>query len=176
MSTKIQKNEKRPPMSSKNKMLIFGLIQLLMIGQMIWATNINWNAKKKKKNKKRPPMSSKNKMLIFGLCSTSDDWPSDLSDKHRLKYKKNERRPLCHQKIKCSFLHYIQLLMISWAIWATNIDQNAKNCKKAPPCHQEIKCSFLDYIQLLMIDWAIWATNVNQNTKKWKKAPYVIKK
>ena len=30
---------------------------------------------------KRPPKSSKNEILIFILCSTSDDWPSDLSDK-----------------------------------------------------------------------------------------------
>ena len=27
-------------------------------------------------------------MLIFGLCSTSDDWPSDPSNKSRLKCKK----------------------------------------------------------------------------------------
>ena len=48
-------------------------------------------------------------MLIFGLHSTSDDrpgWSMDLN-------------PICHpspaKKIKCSFLHYVQLLMIGRA-------------------------------------------------------------
>ena len=57
-----------------------------------------------------PPISSqKNEMLIFGLCSTSDDqpgWSMDLN-------------PICNpspaNKMKCSFLEYIQLLMISQA-------------------------------------------------------------
>ena len=54
-----------------------------------------------------PPLSSqKNKMLIFGLHSTSDDrlgWSMDSN-------------PVCHpspaKQIKCSFLDYVQLLMI----------------------------------------------------------------
>ena len=55
-----------------------------------------------------PPLSSqKNKMLIFGLHSTSDDRPGWLIDSN----------PVCHpspvKEIKCSFLDYIQLLMIS---------------------------------------------------------------
>ena len=33
-------------------------------------------------------MSSKNEMLIFLLHSTSDDWPSDLSDESQPKCKK----------------------------------------------------------------------------------------
>ena len=57
-----------------------------------------------------PPLSSqKNRMLIFGLHSTSDDqlgWSMDSN-------------PICHpspaKKIKCSFLDYVQLLMIGWA-------------------------------------------------------------
>ena len=32
-------------------------------------------------------------MFIFGLHSTSDDWLSDLSDKHQPKCKQNEKRP-----------------------------------------------------------------------------------
>ena len=35
---KCKKNERRPPKSSKNEMLIFGYIQLLMIGRAIQAT------------------------------------------------------------------------------------------------------------------------------------------
>ena len=65
-------------------------------------------------------------MFIFGLSSTSDDQPSNLSKKHQLKYKKNEKGPLSHQKIKCLFLDYIQLLMISQAIRANNVSQSAK--------------------------------------------------
>ena len=32
-------------------------------------------------------------MFIFGLCSTSDDWPSDLSKKHCPHHKKMEKAP-----------------------------------------------------------------------------------
>ena len=78
------------------------------------------------------------------------------------KMQKNEKGPLSHWKIKCSFLDYVQLLMISQAIWAKNVGKN----KKGPLSHWKIKCSFLEYIQLLMIGWAIWAKNVDQNTKK----------
>ena len=45
---------------------------------------------------------------------------------------KTRKGPLSHQKIKCSFLDYIQLLMIGQAIQVTNIDQNAKNDKRPP--------------------------------------------
>ena len=76
--------------------------------------------------------------------------------------------PPCHQKIKCSVLDYIQLLMISWVIWAMKVDWNVK---KGPLCHQKIKCSFLDYVQLLMIGQAIQAKNIDRNAKKTKKRP-----
>ena len=57
-----------------------------------------------------PPLSSqKNEMLIFGLRSTSGDQPGWSMDSN----------PICHpspiKKMKCSFLDYIQLLMIAWA-------------------------------------------------------------
>ena len=45
---------------------------------------------------------------------------------------KNEKGPLSHRKIKCSFLDYIQLLMIGQAIQAKNVDQNAKKQKRPP--------------------------------------------
>ena len=86
----------------------------------------------KHKKTKRPPKLSKNKMFIFGLCSTSDDWLSDPSKKLSTKIQKNEKGPLSHWKIKCSFLDYVQLLMISKAIQAKNIDQNTKNQKRPP--------------------------------------------
>ena len=76
------------------------------------------------KNEKRPPKSSKNEMFVSGLCSTSDDWPSNLSDEHQLKCKKMKKGPLRHRKIKCLFLDQVQLLMISWAIWSPPAEKN----------------------------------------------------
>ena len=61
------------------------------------------------KCKKRPPKSSQNEVFVFGSCSTSDDQPSDLSDTSQWKC---EKGPLSHQKMKCLFLDYIQLLII----------------------------------------------------------------
>ena len=67
-----------------------------------------------------------------------------------------DSNPICHpspaKKIKCSFLDYVQPLMIGQVIRATNGDWNAK---KGPLSHHKVKCSFLDYVQLLMIGWAI---------------------
>ena len=65
-------------------------------------------------------------MHVFGLHSTSDDQLSDPSDKSLPKYKKG---PLSDQKMKFSFLDYIQLLMIGRVIRVTKVDQNVK---KAP--------------------------------------------
>ena len=146
--TKIQKTEKGP--------LSHWKIKCFWIMFNFW-----WSAEQSKqkcwakcKKWKRPPKSSKNKIFIFGLCSTSDDRPSNLNKKHWPKRKKNEKGPLSHQKIKCSFLDYIQLLMISWVISTENIDRNAKKWKR-PPKSLKIKCSFFNYIQLLMIGRAI---------------------
>ena len=110
-------------------------------------------------------------MLVFGLRSTSDDrlgWSMDLN-------------PIFHpspaKEIKCSFLDYVQLLMIDRAVqWtrtlsttplqsknemlifglcSTSDDQPGWSMDSSPICHpspaKRIKCSFLDYVQLLMI-------------------------
>ena len=53
-----------------------------------------------------------------------------------------------HQKMKCPFLDYVQLLMIGQAIQVMKVNQNVK---KWPPNDCKMKCSFLDYVQLLMI-------------------------
>ena len=45
-----------------------------------------------------------------------------------------KKAPLSHQKMKNSFLYYIQLLMIGQVIQATKDDQNAK---KGPLSHQK---------------------------------------
>ena len=82
-----------------------------------------------------PPFSSqKNEMLIFGLCSTSDDRPGWSMDSN----------PICHpspaKNMKCSYLDYIQLLVISQAIQAMKVNQNVT---KDPRSHQKMKYSFL---------------------------------
>ena len=86
--------------------------------------------------------SQKNEMLIFGLHSTSDDqphWSMDLSPIHH---------PSPVKEMKCSFLDYVQLLMISpgWLMDSNPIHH--------PSPVKKMKCSFLDYVQLLMIGWA----------------------
>ena len=110
-------------------------------------------------------------MFIFGLHSTSDDRLGWLIDSN----------PVCHpslvKEIKCSFLDYIQLLMISWAgqwtqtpsatplqpknkmlifgLRSTSDDQPSWSMDLKSICHpspaKKIKCLFLDYVQLLMI-------------------------
>ena len=65
-------------------------------------------------------------MFIFGLCSTSDAIQAKNVDQTI----KKTKRPLSHQKIKCSFLDYVQLLMIGQVIQAKNIDQNVKKLKR----------------------------------------------
>ena len=73
---------------------------------------------------KIPPKSSKNEKLIFILCLTSDDWPGDPSNKIQPKCKKG---PLSHEKMKCSFLNYVRILMISKAIQAMKVNQPTQN-------------------------------------------------
>ena len=126
--TETQKNKKGPLSHQKIKCLFFNYVQLLMISQAIWAKNVDPNTK----NEKGSPKSLKNKMFIFWLRSTSDDRLSDQSIKCWPKCKKNEKGPLSHRKIKCLFFNYVQLLMIGWAIWAKNVDQNTKKWKRPP--------------------------------------------
>ena len=88
-----------PSPAKKKKCSFLDYVQLLMIGQAGQWTQTH-----------PPPLSSqKNEMLIFGLCSTSDDWPGWSMDSN----------PICHpspaKRMKCSFLDYVQLLMISQA-------------------------------------------------------------
>ena len=69
------------------------------------------------------------------------------------------KKPPKSLKVKCSFLDYVQLLMIGQAIQVMKVDQNAKK----PPTSLKVKCSFLDYIQLLMFSWATQAMKVDKN-------------
>ena len=203
-----------PPLSNqKNKMLVFGLhstsddrlgwsmdsnpvchpspakkikcsfldyIQLLMISRAG-----QWT-----RTPSATPLQQKNKMLVFGLCSTSDDRPGWSMDSN----------PICHpspaKKLKCSFLDYIQLLMIGrpgrwtripsatplqakknkmlvFGLRSTSNDWPGWSMDLNPICHpspaKKIKCLFLDYVQLLMIGQVVWWTRTV--TEMQKKAP-----
>ena len=172
-----------PPLSSqKNEMLIFGLhltsddwlgwlmdsnaichlspankmkyssldyIQLLMISQACRWTQTpsstllqpkKWNAS-------------------FGWRSTSDDWlgwPMDSNPIHHLS-------PAI--KLKCSFLDYVQIFMISRAGWWTWTPS------ATPLQPTKWNAHFLDYVQLLMIGWAgqwTWTPYANSlQPKQW---------
>ena len=102
-----------PPRSVKNEMLVFGL----------HSTSDDWLSNLSDKCEKMAAKSSKNEMLISGLHSTFGDRPSNPRDESCLKCKKLP--PNC-QKMKCSFLHYVQLLMIGRAIQVIKVAKNAK--------------------------------------------------
>ena len=142
-------------------------------------------------------------MLIFRLCSTSDDQLSWSMDSNAIRHpspaKKNEMlifglarlvdglESIHHlspaKEMKCSFLDYVQLLMIGQAgRWTrtpstTPLQPKKMKCSylnyvqllmisragqwtRTPsatplePFLEKMKCSFLDYVQLLMIGWA----------------------
>ena len=102
--------------------------------------------------------------------------------------------PFCHpspaKKIKCSFLDYIQLLVVSWAgrwtgnpsatclqpknkmlvfqLRSTSDDRSGWSMDSNPVSHpsiaKKIKCLILDYIQLLMISRTGWWTRTPSAT------------
>ena len=80
-----------------------------------------------------------------------------------------DSKPICHpspaNKMKCSFLDYVQLLMISQA------GQWNRTPSASPLQPKKMKCYFLDYIKLLMISWACQWTWTPSTTclqpKKW---------
>ena len=142
-------------------MIILDYIQLLMIGRVG-----RWTG-----TPSATPLQPKKWNAHFGLHSTFDDrqgWSMDLN-------------PICHpspaNKIKCSFLDYVQLLMISQAgQWtqtpsATPLQPKKENAHfwvtfnfwwlaglvdglephPSPLSSQKNEMLILDYIQLLMI-------------------------
>ena len=117
--------------AKKMKCLFLDYVQLLMIGQTGWwmrtpstthlqprkwnahfwvMFNFWWSARLVDGLKPHlPPISSqKHEILVFGLHSTSDDQPGWSMDSNSI------CNPYPAKKMKCSFLDYIQLLMISW--------------------------------------------------------------
>ena len=74
-------------------------------------------------------------------------WSAERSkQKMSTEMQKNKKDPLSHRKIKCSFLDYVQLLMISRANQGKKDDQDAKKWKRSPKSSQKIKCLFFNYI------------------------------
>ena len=119
-------------LQSKNKMLIFGLHStsddrlgwsmdsicvhhpspVKKLNAHFWITfNFWWSAGLIDGLQPHLPLlsSQKNKMLIFGLHLTYDDWLGWSM------YSNSEHHPSPVKKIKCSFLDYIQLMMIGQA-------------------------------------------------------------
>ena len=174
-----------PSPAKKIKCSFLDYVQLLMIGMAGWWTQTRfttpvqpnkWNAHfwvtfnfwwsaglVDGLEPHLPPLSSqKNKMLIFGLHSTSDDWPGWSMDSNPIYH------PSPAKKIKCSFLDYVQFLMIGQAgrwtqtpfttlssqknemlifgLCSTSDDQQGWSMDLNPICHpspaKKIKCSF----------------------------------
>ena len=119
-----------------------------------------------------PPLSSqRNEMLIFVLCSTSNDWLGWLMDSNSIHH------PSPAKIVKCSFLYYIQHVMLARLLnelephppplssqknemlifWlcSTSDDQLGWSMDLNPICHpspaNKMKCYFVDYVQLLML-------------------------
>ena len=91
-----------PPFSSqkKDEVLVFGLR----------STSDDWLGWSMDSNPIHHLSPAKiNEMLIFGLHPTSDDQPGWLKDSNPIHH------PSPAKKMKCSFLDYVQLLMICWA-------------------------------------------------------------
>ena len=113
------------------------------------------------------PLQPKNEMLIFGLCSTSDDqlgWSMDLN-------------PICHpsptKKMICSFLDYVQLLMIGQAGQWTQTPSATPLQPKKWNAHFWITFNFWWSASSTSDDWPGWSKDSNpicnlSPTKKMK--------
>ena len=91
------------PISQKNEMLIFGLCST---SDNLPGWSFDWTPF-------TTTLQPGNEMLIFGLHSTSDDQPGWSMGSNPIHHLSSAKR------MKCSFLDYIQLLMIGRAGWWT---------------------------------------------------------
>ena len=170
-----------PPISSqKMKCSFLDYFQFRVISQAGW-----WS-----QTPSTTPLQPKNAMLIFGLRSTSDD-RSDWS---------MDSNPICHpsqtKKMICSFLDYVQLLMIGQAgQWTETPSATPLQPKKwnahfwitfnfwwlarlaeglqphlQPLSNQKLQCLFLYYIIVQMISRVgRWTQNPSTSCLKLKK-------
>ena len=123
------KCNKRPPKSSKNEMLIFGLCST----SDDWLSDLSDESQPKCE---KGPLIHK-KVNSYFWITFNFWWSAEQSEWQ--KSTKMQKRPLSHQKIKCSFLDYVQLLMICRVIWVTKVNCNAN---KGPLSHQKINSHF----------------------------------
>ena len=72
-------------------------------------------------------------------------------------------------------MDYVQLLRIGRAIWAKNVDRNAKKWKR-PPKSSKNKMFVFGLCSTSDDRPMIWAKNVDQNAKKWKMPPKLLQK
>ena len=88
---------------------------------------------------------------------------------------KNKKGPLSHQKIKCLFLDNAQILMTGQAIWAKNVNWNAKKWKR--PSKSSKNKMFVFGLRSTSDDRLSDLNKKHQpKYKKLKKAPQVIEK
>ena len=138
-----------PLSSHKNEMLIFGLCSTSddLPGWSMDSNPICHPSPAKKWNARF--------WIMFNFW-----WSAEQSkQKMSTEMQKNEKGPLSHQKIKCSFLDYIQLLMIGRGIWAKNVNQNAKKWKR-PPKSSKNKM-FIFGLCSTPDDWRSWSMDSN---------------
>ena len=178
-----------PPLSSqKHEMLIFVLHLISDVGQ-----TCQWT-----RTPSTIPLQPKNEMLIFVLHSTSDDWLGWSMDSNPIHH------PSPANKMKSSFLDYVQLLMISQAgqwtrtpsanplqpikwnahFWITfTLDDWPGWSMDSNPIHHpsppnKMKCSYFDYVQLLMISLAgQWTQNPSATPLqpiKWNASFWIV--
>ena len=109
------------------------------------------------------------------------------------KKKKNWKTPLTHQKIKCLFLNYIELMMIGQAIWVTKVNWNfwimfnfwwsaewskwwmltemQEKMKKRPPKSLKNKMFWITFNFWWSAEWSEWQTSTKiqkiKVIKKW---------
>ena len=99
-------------------------------------------------------------MLNFWWSAEWSEWWTSTETKK--KKKKQKKAPLTLWKIKCSFLDYVQLLMIGWEIWVMSVNQNAKKWRKAPYV-----------IKIKMLGFGLCSTSDDQlsdlSDKRWLK-------
>ena len=128
---------------------------------------LNMNAIGKKSStfyQSTPPLP----IIIIWFYAWTGNWWISISNGYM------DLNPIHHpspaKKIKCSFLDYVQLLMIGRAIWAKNIDRNAKKWKRPPKSFKNQM--FIFGLRSTSDDWpSDLSKKCQPKHKKMKKAP-----
>ena len=123
-----------PSPAQKMKCLFLDYVQLLMIGRAGQWTQ----------TPSATPLQPKKWKAHFWITFNFWCWPGWLMDSNPI------WPPSPTKKMKCLFLDYVPLLMISWAgLWTQTPSATPLQPKK-------MKCSFLDYVHFW---WSAWLVN-----------------